>query len=372
MVKHTWDVAVAGGGPAGLAAAIAARRKGLSVAVFEGVLPAQAIDKCCGEGLMPEALEALDELGIDWPTSVSMPIAGVRFLECGHAAAARFAHQLGAGVRRTTLHSILMEHARDAGVSVFWGTPVRGLAPSGILAGDEEIACRWIVGADGSQSGMRRAAGLESPSICPRRFGLRRHFRIEPWTDLVEAHWAHGVQAFVTPVAENEVDVAMLSSDPQLRYQDALLLFPELTARLKSAATTSTVRGAVTASRRLDRVATHRLVLLGDASGSVDSVTGLGLCMAFQQAVALGEALAREDLTFYATQHDRLARRPRVMESVMLAMNQRDNLRRRAIRVLEAEPAHFSRLLSVHTGASSALSFALRAPLALGWRFLTV
>jgi len=61
------DVAVAGGGPAGLAAAIAARRKGLSVAVFEGVLPAAAIDKCCGEGLMPEALDALGELGIDRP-----------------------------------------------------------------------------------------------------------------------------------------------------------------------------------------------------------------------------------------------------------------------------------------------------------------
>jgi flavin-dependent dehydrogenase len=368
MVKRTWDVAVAGGGPAGLAAAIAARRKGMSVAVFEGVTPTLAIDKCCGEGLMPEALEALAELGIEVPASVRMPIAGVRFLECGHSAEARFPYQLGAGVRRTTLHSVLMEHAHDAGVSVFWGSPVRGLAPSGILAGDDEIACRWIVGADGSQSGIRRAAGLESPSACPRRFGLRRHFRIEPWTDLVEAHWAHGVQAFVTPVAEDEVDVAMLSSDPQLRYHDALLLFPELSARLKCASATSNVRGAVTASRRLDRVATHNLALLGDASGSVDSVTCLGLCMAFQQAVALGDALGEEDLSLYATQHHRLAKRPRVMESVMLAMDQRDNLRRRAIRALEAEPAHFSRLLSLHTGAS----FELLTPLALGWRFLTI
>jgi 2-polyprenyl-6-methoxyphenol hydroxylase-like FAD-dependent oxidoreductase len=122
----------------------------------------------------------------------------------------------------------------------------------------------------------------------------------------------------------------------------------------------------------LDRVTTAGLALLGDASGSVDSVTGLGLCMSFQQAVALGEALAMEDLSLYETQNHRLAKRPRVMESVMLAMDQRDKLRRRAIRTLAAEPAHFSNLLAVHTGASSALSFALRAPLALGWRFLTV
>jgi flavin-dependent dehydrogenase len=369
MVKT--DVAIAGGGPAGLAGAIAARRQGLSVAVFEGVAPTEAIDKCCGEGLMPDALEALSELGIELPAA-KMPIGGVRFIECGYAAEARFFGQAGAGVRRTTLHSVLMEHARAAGVSLFFGRPVRWLARGGILAGDEEVQCRWIVGADGSQSAMRRAAGLESPSVCPRRFGLRRHFRIEPWTDLVEAYWAHGVQAFVTPVGENEIVVAMLSSDSQLRYQEALPLFPALVERLKGATATSNVRGAVTASRRLDRVAIRNIALLGDASGSVDSVTGLGLCMSFQQAVALSEAMAREDLSFYETQHHRLAKRPRVMESVMLAMDQRDKLRRRAIRTLAAEPQHFSNLLAVHTGASLALSFAVRAPLALGWRFLTV
>jgi flavin-dependent dehydrogenase len=370
MVKT--DVAIAGGGPAGLAAAIAARRKGLSVAVFEGVAPAKAIDKCCGEGLMPDALEALGALGVELPNSARMPVAGVRFIECGHAAEARFNGPIGAGVRRTTLSSVLLEHAREAGAEIFFGRPVRGLSRGGILAGDEEVRCRWIVGADGSQSGMRRSAGLESRFACPRRFGLRRHFRTEPWTDLVEAYWAHGVQAFVTPVAENVLGVAVLSSDPRLGYQVALELFPELAARLKGAAAISNVRGAVTASRQLDQVATRDLALLGDASGSVDSVTGLGLCMSFQQAIALAEALAKEDLAWYETQHQRLAKRPRVMESVMLAMDQRDKLRRRAIRTLEAEPAHFSSLLSVHAGTSSPLSFALRAPLALGWRFLTV
>ncbi len=320
---------------------------------------------------MPDALEALAVLGVELP-SATMPVQGIRFIECGHAAEARFSHQPGAGIRRTTLSSVLLEHAREAGVQLFFGRPVRGLAPGGILAGDEEVQCRWIIGADGSQSAMRRVSGLESPSACPRRFGLRRHFRIEPWTDLVEAYWVHGVQAFVTPVAENEICVAMLFSDPQLRYPEALRLFPELTARLDGAPAISNARGAVTASRRLDRVITRDLALLGDASGSVDSVTGLGLCMSFQQAIALGEAMAKDDLSYYAAEHERLAKRPRAMESVMLAMNQRDKLRRRAIRTFEAEPRHFSDLLAVHTGASSALSFALRAPLALGWRFLTV
>jgi flavin-dependent dehydrogenase len=370
MVKV--DVAIVGAGPAGLAGAIAARRKGLSVAVFEGVAATDAIDKCCGEGLMPEALDALRELGVELPVSSKMPIAGVCFIECGHAAEARFSNQPGAGMRRTTLSSILMDYTRESGASIYFSRPVRALSREGIVAGDETVQCRWVVGADGSQSAMRRAAGLESPVPCPRRFGLRRHFRIEPWTDLVEAHWAHGVQAFVTPVGKNEVEVAVLSSSSRLRYHEAIRLFPELAARLEGATAISNVRGAVTASRQLSRVTNANLALLGDASGSVDSVTGLGLCMSFQQAVVLGEAFAKDDLSWYETQHRLLAKRPRVMESVMLAMDRRDTLRRRAIRTLEAEPQHFSNLLSVHAGTSSAFAFALRAPLALGWRFLTV
>ena len=84
--------------------------KGLSVAVFEGVELKGPVDKCCGEGLMPDALDALEELGVEIPAGAGMPIGGVQFIECGHAADARFSGQTGAGVRRTTLHSILTDH----------------------------------------------------------------------------------------------------------------------------------------------------------------------------------------------------------------------------------------------------------------------
>src|SRR3979490_781323 len=51
------SVLVIGGGPAGLAVAIAARMKGFDVTVADGAKP--PIDKACGEGLMPGTMAAL-------------------------------------------------------------------------------------------------------------------------------------------------------------------------------------------------------------------------------------------------------------------------------------------------------------------------
>jgi menaquinone-9 beta-reductase len=370
MVRRSWDVVVAGGGPAGLAAAIAARRKGLDVAVYEGISTDKAIDKCCGEGLLPEALDALGKLGSSLPCARAV-IGGIRFLDGETTAEARFLQQVCVGVRRTALHGALSEQARQTGVSVLRGAPVRGLAPGGVLAGDDVVRCRWIVGADGTQSVLRRAAGLELRGKYSRRFGSRRHFRVAPWSDLVEIYWAHGVQAYVTPVAEDEVGVAFICGDSTPRFHDLLPLFPTLAARLEGSTATSTVRGAMTASRRLAHVTRANVALIGDASGSVDAVTGFGLSLAFQQAVALGDALAKDDLSAYEAAHRRIERMPRLMEALMLLMARQDWFRRRTIRALAAEPAQFTRVLAVHSGALQPVSFALHFPMALGRRFFT-
>src|SRR5206468_1142466 len=71
------DVFVIGGGPAGLAAAIAARRTGFAVTLCDSRHP--PIDKACGEGLMPGALAAAKDLGIDPRAAASFPLRGVRF-----------------------------------------------------------------------------------------------------------------------------------------------------------------------------------------------------------------------------------------------------------------------------------------------------
>jgi flavin-dependent dehydrogenase len=358
------DVFVIGGGPVGLAAAIAARRKGFSVTLADALQP--PIDKACGEGIMPDGLAAAARLGIQLPAADSFDFRGIRFHGEGVSVAADFPHGPGRGVRRTTLHRTLVEQAERCGVELRWGCSVDGL---------EGIESPWIVGADGTGSRVRRWAGLDSFKRDKRRYGFRRHFQIAPWSDHVEIHWGNGCQIYVTPVAPDEVGVALLSRDPKLRVMDAMVQFPTLASRLDGAPETSGERGALTASRQLIRVTTRittsNVALIGDASGSADAISGEGLCLGFHQALALADAKEARDLRLSESAHRRLAVRPRFMADFMLTMDRWPWLRRRALPALASHPELFGGLLAMHVGAARKTHFAAHC-VALGWRMLTV
>ncbi len=203
-----------------------------------------------------------------------------------------------------------------------------------------------------------------------RRFGFRVHFRARPWTDYVEGHLAEGCQLYITPVAAEEVGVALLCRDPKQRVRDALRTFPEIAARLAGAEETSRERGALTASRCLQRVTRGNIALIGDASGSVDAISGEGLCLGFRQAVALADAMEQQNLSLYESAHRRLARRPLFMADFMLAMDHAPWLRRRALPALAAHPKLLRGLLAMHIGAARKTDFAADC-VSLGWRMLT-
>ncbi len=111
------------------------------------------------------------------------------------------------------------------------------------------------------------------------------------------------------------------------------------------------------------------MALVGDASGSVDAITGEGLGIAFQQALALADALEREDLREYAAAHRRIARRPAFMADFMLLMDRWPLLRKRALQVFANRPDIFARLLAMHVGELPVLDFAA-ASFGLAWRML--
>ena len=284
------DVFVVGGGPVGLATAICCARAGLSVTVAE---PRGApIDKACGEGVMPAALRRLAAFGVDPP---GYPLRGIRYLDAAHRADALFRRGPGRGVRRTALHAALADRASALGVDVL---PVRvtSFAQEAGHVAAAGVEARYLVAADGLHSPIRRALELHSVRSARPRYGLRQHFRVAPWTDLVEVYWTPDAEAYVTPVASDLVGIGLLfakeSAGGSSEFAARLAGFPALIDRLGGAAAASDVRGAGPMRQDVRRRVYGRVLLVGDASGYLDALTGEGIGVGLAQAEVLAACLA--------------------------------------------------------------------------------
>jgi flavin-dependent dehydrogenase len=185
----------------------------------------------------------------------------------------------------------------------------------------------------------------------------------------MEVHWGPNAQAYVTPVSSQDVCVVLISRNPALRSVSMRNEFPQLAEHVGSAEA-GPESGAVTLTCGFDRVYRDRVALIGDASGSVDAITGEGLCLSFHQATALADAFASGNLSRYQAAHRRLARRPTLMGRLLLLLDRQPKLRHRALRALEAHPDLLARLLAVHVGATSAGHLAATGAL-LSWRLVT-
>jgi flavin-dependent dehydrogenase len=289
------DLLVIGGGPVGLATALYAVRRGLSVEVLE---PRPGpVDKACGEGLMPGGLAALADLGVD-PAGHSF--RGIRYLSANGSAVADFTQGPGRGVRRTELHERLTAATTSTGVTIhpLAATDLRqdadGVEVSTRLSGGGEgptHRARHVIAADGLHSWTRRHLGLDRPSDQPRRYGLRQHFRTAPWSSRVDVLWAADAEAYVTPVSDDVVGVAVLSRERRA-FADHLARFPPLAERLKDVEVASPVQGAGPLRQRSRHRVVGRVLLVGDASGYVDALTGEGISLGLAQARGAVTAVA--------------------------------------------------------------------------------
>jgi flavin-dependent dehydrogenase len=120
---------------------------------------------------------------------------------------------------------------------------------------------------------------------------------------------------------------------------------------------------------RLSRVHVGNVILTGDASGSMDAITGEGLCLSFRQAIALADSLALGRLETYQAAHRRLSRATYVLSRLLVWLGRHGKLRQRALQVLARDPGLFARLLAGHVGKSSALNLAATS-LRFGRQFL--
>jgi flavin-dependent dehydrogenase len=335
MSGYDADLLVVGGGPGGLATALHARAQGLSVIVAD---PRDSpIDKACGEGLMPGGLAVLASLGVD---PVGMPLRGIAYVGGGRRAEARFRDGPGRGVRRTTLHAALAARAKESDTE--WiSTKVTTVEQDrdGVTAAG--VRTRYLVGADGLHSAVRRAVGIGVVPGSPRRFGVRRHYAVPAWSDVVEVHWSPLGEAYVTPVEPDLVGIAILSSQrPDISW------FPWLTTHLKNVEP-GPERGCGPLRQLVARRVAGRVLLVGDAAGYEDALTGEGVSLAVKQAGAAVEAIVEDRPAEYEHQWRRITRPYRYLTRGLVLSTVPRIGRRAIVPACAAVPAVFD--LAVNT-----------------------
>lgn len=328
------DLLVVGGGPVGLVTALAAAERGLEVVVAEA--RDTDGDKACGEGLMPSAVTALADLGVD-PAGV--PVRGIRYLRGRHVASATFGGQPGRGVRRTVLVSALRDRLADAGVRSIH-TRVTDLHQDASRVRTAGVQARYVAVADGLHSPLRRRLGLDVPSRSAARYGLRRHLALAPWTDHVEVYWGEDAEAYVTPVGAGEVGVAILGP-AGATFEHRLRSFPDLAERLAAAVPTSRVRGAGPLRQTAAARVHGRVLLVGDAAGYVDALTGEGLAVGFAGARELVRCVACDRPDDYEAAWRAVTRRPRLLTEMLLRATRHTIVRRSLVPLAHRLPLAF-------------------------------
>ncbi len=315
-----------GGGPAGLAAARFAALAGLSAIVAE---PRDTpVDKACGEGIMPGGLDSLRALGV---SPAGVPFSGIAYVDGGRRVVARFRGGPGLGVRRTVLHQALAR-----GVSLVPARVTSVAQGEGwVRAGG--LTARWLIAADGLHSTVRRCVGVSAAAGTPRRYGLRTHWDVQPWSDVVEVWWSPVGEAYVTPVASNLVGVAILSRD-----RACLDAFPGLRDRLRGASQVGPTRGAGPLRQVVARRVAGRVLFVGDSAGYEDALTGEGISLAVKQAHAAVASIVDGAPERYERDWRRITREYRILTRGLVLATSYQGARRAIVPLSARLPSVFT------------------------------
>jgi flavin-dependent dehydrogenase len=365
-------VLIAGGGVGGASLAILLGRLGVEVDLYErGTFPRE---KPCGEGLMPAGVDALERMGLASAVG-GAPFYGVRyvfadFMLKGSFPARHGRRTEGRGQRRLLLDEVLFNAAANTpGVSAY--TSVNVNAPvvehgcvTGLIVDGTVRRGDLVVAADGLASPIRKALGLDLP-LRRRRFGLRMHYRVRAgceqpqWVDVFPRH---GYELYVTPLPDGEmlvaalVEAGRLNGPAEKEFESWVNAEPELADRMNGAEKISPLAGCSPLGARAKCGVAPGAVLLGDAAGCLDPITGSGMAQAIASAERLSTYIAQtavpqeEWIWKFERERQEMLRGRDLVTASVLWLSKHPWLAAGAFQAMRATPAVFSHIVSVCGG----------------------
>jgi flavin-dependent dehydrogenase len=371
------EVIVVGGGLTGSATALHLAALGRDVLVLErDTFPRE---KVCGEGMMPHGVAELERLGALERILATNPVPfrGIRYHAHGVTALGTFpGGRTGLGVRRSRIDAVMHELcAAHPRIVARTGVRVTDIAvhPDHVVVHTSEgpVAGSVLVGADGLNSLVRRKLRLGKPPRGPKRYGARLHLKLSdaaPRLDRVEVFLEGDLEIYLTPTAPDEINVAILCGPVQAQRWGGdlhaamyaqLASSPTFEPWLSSAEilTQATLWGPLRQETR--HISHDRAVLVGDAAGFVDALTGegmsVGLISARLAAYALHDALraglpSARTLRAYDRARARHARSLSLLTELLVRGIRVRGLARWVVGNLARHPGTFDRVLAVNIG----------------------
>lgn len=292
-----WDVVVVGAGPAGAAAALAARQAAPEARVLMLDRAAFPRDKVCGDGIAPETFDLLDALGAP---GTEVGYAPVPTLSIGGPLGARARRTMArpaAVIPRAVFDARLVDAAVEAGTDLRRRTVRTVQARGAHVLVDDDIEARVVVGADGASSIVRRTAEVRRPPPGHTAVAIRGYATESPNDDeqtiVMDASDRWPAYAWSFPIADGSgranVGYGVLVDDARPVKRRELLT--RVHALVPWAASTERWTGhLLPLSSWTPRQPDGRLLLAGDAAHLVNPLTGEGIWYAVLSGMLAGRA----------------------------------------------------------------------------------
>ncbi|EQC46669.1 NAD(P)/FAD-dependent oxidoreductase [Bacteriovorax sp. Seq25_V] len=305
-----FDVLIVGAGPAGTLLASQLSNAGHSVVILEGGREVKR--KVCGEYLCPTGVDLLRELGLSDIVDRFLPIKGMNIyspngLEVKSLFPRTGKDNIGVSLNRKDFDTSLVELAQASGAKIFFDQAVINFENQGSYwsvktVQGEVFQARLLVGADGRRSHIARTIGATIPPVEDEK-----RIAIHAWVQRNTNHERVGQMHLfkdssyigLDPITENEINISLVCDPKRIKELGGPLAVinhyieksSSLHHQIGHVQEGEKIYTVSPISHQLKPYRVNNLVLIGDAAGFIDPLTGEGIFNALWMAKTLASEI---------------------------------------------------------------------------------